>query len=64
MRKTSVAPADAQAERARRELARRHFLPFCKYVDKRYPADARHLEYLTSKLEQVYEYIEANQLYR
>jgi hypothetical protein len=59
MTKPMIAPDDARAERAKRELARRHFLPFCGYVDKRYPREAKHLQYLCGKLEQVYEFIES-----
>jgi predicted phage terminase large subunit-like protein len=44
-------------ERVRREKARRHFLDFCGYVDKRYPTEARHLKLLAEKLEQVAEYV-------
>jgi predicted phage terminase large subunit-like protein len=57
MPKTSASPQAALAERAKRELARRRFLPFCRYMDKRYPHEARHIQYLAEKLEQVYEFI-------
>ncbi len=50
-------PGTATQERARREKARRHFLDFCGYVDRKYPTKARHLQYLTEKLEQVAEYV-------
>lgn len=44
-------------ERIKREKARRHFLDFCAYVDKKYPTDARHLQLLAEKLEGVAEYV-------
>jgi len=44
-------------ERVRREKARRHFLDFCGYVDKKYPVEARHLQLLAEKLEGVAEYV-------
>lgn len=44
-------------ERIKREKARRHFLDFCAYVDKKYPVDARHLQLLGAKLEGVAEYV-------
>lgn len=53
----SHAPGSAVQEKIRREKARRHFLDFCGYVDKRYPAEAAHLKLLAEKLEQVAEYV-------
>jgi len=50
-------PGSATHERTRREKARRRFLDFCGYVDKTYPTDARHLQYLAEKLEGVAEYV-------
>lgn len=47
----------ALAERARRELARRRFKPFCHYIDDKYE-DALHQELLGFYLEQVELYIE------
>ena len=44
-------------ERIRREKARRHFLDFCAYTDKKYPVGARHLQLLAEKLEGVAEYV-------
>ena len=50
-------PGSGMAERVRREKARRHFLPFCEYVDRKYPVEARHLQLLAEKLEGVAEYV-------
>lgn len=36
-----------------RLIAQRDFMTFCKYTDPKYPSNARHLQYLTKKLEQV-----------
>src|SRR3990172_2082532 len=36
-----------------RLVAPRDFMTFCKYTDPKYPSEARHLQYLTKKLEQV-----------
>ncbi len=44
---------DVSLELVEREKARRFFLPFCKFMDKKHPVDARHIQYLGSKLEQV-----------
>jgi predicted phage terminase large subunit-like protein len=51
------APGSAVQEKIRREKARRHFLDFCGYVDKRYPVEAAHLQLLAEKLEQVAEFV-------
>lgn len=51
-------PKKAMAEAVERELARRHLLNFCGYVDPKYPAQARHVQLMTEKLEQVARYIE------
>jgi len=40
-----------------RLMAERSFLPFCQLVDRRYPAGARHIQLMTSKLEQVARYV-------
>lgn len=40
-----------------RLLAERDFLRFCGFVDRRHPVDARHVQMLARKLEQVAEYI-------
>lgn len=50
-------PKLARAERARRELARRHLIDYSKYVAPWYQP-ARHHIYLAKKLEQVKRYIE------
>jgi predicted phage terminase large subunit-like protein len=55
-----IKPGTGIQERIRREKARRHFLDFCGYVDKKYPVEARHLRLLASKLEQVAEYVLSN----
>ena len=47
---------DKQAIRStlkNRLVAQRDFMTFCKYTDPKYPSEARHLQYLTKKLEQV-----------
>jgi predicted phage terminase large subunit-like protein len=44
---------NAARELVEREEARRFFLPFCKYVDPKHPVDAKHIQYLGKKLEQV-----------
>jgi len=54
---SAVSPGSGVQERVRREKARRHFLPFCGYVDKKYPVEARHLQLLAEKLEGVAEYV-------
>lgn len=50
-------PQAARAERARRELARRHLIDYSRYVAPWYQP-ARHHIYLAEKLEQVKTYIE------
>jgi len=50
-------PGSGVQERVKREKARRHFLDFCGYVDKKYPTDAQHLQFLAGKLEQVADYV-------
>ena len=50
-------PGSGMQERVRREKARRHFLDYCAYMDKKYPTGARHLQLLAEKLEQVAEYV-------
>lgn len=40
-----------------RLMAERDFLAFCKHVDSKHPTDARHVQVLCRKLEQVAEYI-------
>lgn len=52
-----IKPGAGIQERIRREKARRHFLDFCGYVDKKYPLEARHLQLLAQKLEGVAEYV-------
>jgi len=56
--RTQVSPAVAQAEKARRVLARRNFLRFCQYVDPRYETPA-HIQYVAEKLQQVALFIES-----
>ena len=41
-----------------RLLAERDFLAFCSFVDKKHPVDAKHVQVLARKLEQVYRFIE------
>ncbi len=53
-----LTPQDAAAERAGRELARRKFMRFARYVQPWWHA-APHLELVAEKLEQVLEYIES-----
>lgn len=43
-----------------RLLAERDFLSFCKYVDSKHPTDARHVQVLAHKLEEVAKYILTN----
>ena len=40
-----------------RLIAERDFLSFCRHVDKKHPTDARHVQVLARKLEQVAKYI-------
>lgn len=40
-----------------RLMAKRDFMTFCTFTDPKYPSEARHLQYLTKKLEQVKLYI-------
>ena len=40
-----------------RLVAKRDFMTFCTFTDPKYPSEARHLQYLTKKLEQVKLYI-------
>lgn len=40
-----------------RLMAERDLLSFCKHVDKKHPVEARHVQVLTEKLEQVAKYI-------
>jgi predicted phage terminase large subunit-like protein len=54
---TVIQPGAGVQERVRREKARRHFMDFCGYVDKKYPVDAPHLQLLADKLEGVAEYV-------
>lgn len=42
-----------------RLMAERDFLAFCKYMDPKHPTEARHVQYLGKKLEQVFEFIES-----
>lgn len=51
-------PSVAKIEAAQRELARRSFLRFCVYVDKRYETPP-HIRLLAEKLQQVYQYIQS-----
>lgn len=39
--------------------AERDFLSFCKYMDPKHPVEARHIQYLGKKLEQVFEFIQS-----
>lgn len=55
--RAKITPTAAQAELARRELARRHLVDFSVYVAPWYKP-ARHHIYLAGKLEQVKRYIE------
>jgi predicted phage terminase large subunit-like protein len=58
MIETPIKQASApMQERIKREKARRHFLDFCAYVDKKYPVEARHLQLLAEKLEGVADYV-------
>jgi predicted phage terminase large subunit-like protein len=41
-----------------RLIAKREFLSFCKYIDPKHPVEARHIQYLGHKLEQVKQFIE------
>jgi hypothetical protein len=43
-----------------RLLAERDFLTFCKHVDRKHPVDARHVQLLAQKLEEVAKYILTN----
>jgi len=43
-----------------RLVAQRNFLAFCKHTDRKYPADARHIQLMTQKLEQVKLYLKTN----
>lgn len=57
MTKTGHDPRMAAVEAIEREQARREFLPFCKFVDGKHPIEARHVQHLGEKLEQVAKYI-------
>jgi predicted phage terminase large subunit-like protein len=57
--RATVSPKQAQAEMARRELARRHLIDYSIYVAPWYQP-ARHHIYLAEKLEQVKRFIETN----
>ncbi len=57
--RATVSPKQAQAEMARRELARRHLIDFSVYVAPWYKP-AKHHIYLAEKLEQVKRFIETN----
>jgi len=52
----SITAEDAAAERVRREKARRHLMPFAKYLWNGY-IQARHLTLVAEKLEEVERYI-------
>lgn len=56
--KAQHSPEQASLELVEREEARRFFLPFCKFMDKKHPIDAPHIQYLGEKLEQVSRFIE------
>jgi len=43
---------------ANRLMAQRNFLPFCRFMDSKYPWQTPHIQMMTSKLEQVERYIE------
>lgn len=51
--------AAVKAELRDRLLAKRDFLSFCKYVDPKHPIEAKHIQYLGKKLEDVKKYIQS-----
>lgn len=57
--RSQVSPKQAQAEMAKRELARRHLIDYSMYVAPWYKP-AKHHIYLAEKLEQVKRFIETN----
>lgn len=57
--KRGITPAQARAERAQRELARRHYADFRRYMAPWYE-DAAHNLYTAEKLEQVERFIRTN----
>lgn len=57
MQKSDSKRDAVKAELRSRFMAERDFLSFCKHVDKKHPVDARHVERLARKLEQVAKYI-------
>jgi len=50
-------PRNAAMLAIQRELARRQFLAFCKFMDAKHPVEAHHIQVLGEKLEQVAKYI-------
>jgi len=53
----SVSNSDLKNNLRQRLIAKRKFLPFCKYVDPKHPVEARHIQYMGAKLEQVARFI-------
>lgn len=55
-------PSDSKRDAIKQEIksrmmAERDFLSFCKHVDKKHPVDAKHVQVLAHKLEEVAKYI-------
>ena len=55
-RKTPT-PQEALLLEIQRQEAKRHFLPFCRFMDRKYPIQALHLQLLADRLEKVYQYV-------
>ncbi len=56
--RTQITPDAARGERVRREQARRNFMRFCQYVDRRFETPA-HVQLVADKLQQVARFIES-----
>ncbi len=57
-----MAPSDARRDAVKQEIkgrlmAERDFLSFCKFIDRKHPTEARHVQVLAHKLEEVAKYI-------
>lgn len=55
----SVSREDLKKNLRQRIVAQREFLPFCRYVDPKHPIEAKHIQYMGKKLEQVKLFIES-----
>jgi len=57
MQKSDSKREAVKAEIKNRLMAERDFLSFCKHVDRKHPVEARHVQVLAHKLEEVAKYI-------